>query len=245
MPSSRERIPQPERILDALAQARLSHLLSVNPDLHHDLSRWLSALLASTHNLTAVRDPDRAIAKHIVEPLSGWGRILAADLAVPFGPLIDIGSGNGAPGLPIALAEPQRPATLLDSRDTAVRFLDHATAAHPQITVLKQRAEVAARGPLREAFAVAVTRAAAAPAVALELCLPFLDRGGVLAMWTGPLEHPQQRQLAEVADTLGATVSPVEVAAGLFVATKLRRTPNSYPRRWAQIRRAPLGSGRN
>ncbi len=234
-----------ERILAALTDAHLRHLLAPNPNLHDHLAQWLEALLASPRNLTAVREPELALAKHILEPLSGWNRILNADLPVPHGPLIDIGSGNGAPGLPIALAEPQRRALLLDSRSGAVDFLSKATAAHPRIQTRNDRAESAASGALRERFAVAVSRAAAPPPIALELCLPLLDLGGLLAAWTGSLDDAQQQQLIEIADTLGAIVAPIDTAPDIFVALKSRRTPDTYPRRWTQIRRAPLGSGRN
>lgn len=243
--SDRAFISPAERIHQMISDAALTHLFALNPRLDHDLAHWLEAMLSSPHKLTAVREPGPAIAKHVIEPLSRWDRILAADLPVPQGPLIDLGSGNGAPGLPIALSEPQRPATLLDARQTSVRFLRSATAAHPGVTVHNERAEIAARGTLREHFAVAVTRAAAPPEIALELCLPMLDLGGLLAAWTGPLSDPQLEQAVQIAETLGAIAAPVDHAPDLFVAIKSRRTPDTYPRRWSAIRRAPLGSGRH
>lgn len=234
-----------DRIQRALTDARLGHWLAINRDLPAQLTHWLNEMCASPHNLTGVRDPELALSKHALEPLLGWDRILNADLPVPHGPLIDIGSGNGAPGLPIALAEANREATLLDSRESAADFLEHIVTDDDRIRVRCERAELVAHGKLREAFAVAVTRAAAPPPMALELCLPLLNLGGLLAVWTGPLDRDTLEQLDWVADRLGATRAPVHDAPDLLVAIKVRRTDHTYPRRWPAIRRAPLGSGRS
>lgn len=234
-----------DRVQRALNDARLGHWLAINRDLPAQLAQWLNAIFASPHNLTGLRDPEVALGKHALEPLRGWDRILNADLPVPHGPLIDIGSGNGAPGLPIALAEANREATLLDSRESAADFLEHVIAGDDRIRVRCERAELAAHGNLRESFAIAVTRAAAPPPIALELCLPLLDLGGLLAAWTGPLDRDTLQQLDSAADRLGATRAPVHHAPDLLVAIKVRRTEHTYPRRWPVMRRAPLGSGRS
>lgn len=234
-----------ERVRFALADARLTHWLAINPGLPAQLAQWLNALFASPHNLTGVRDPELALSKHALESLRGWNQILNADLPVPHGPLIDIGSGNGAPGLPIALAEANREATLLDSRASAAEFLEHVRAGDHRIQVRAERAELVAHGKLRESFAVALTRAAAPPPVALELCLPLLNLGGLLVAWTGPLDRDTLRQLDAAAAKLGAIRAPIHDAPELLVAIKIRPTDHTYPRRWPAIRRAPLGSGRS
>ena len=200
------------------------------------LALWLGAMLAHPRNLTAIADYESAVRKHVAEPLIGWQQLRAAT-DVPDGPLIDVGSGNGAPGLPIALIEAPRPATLLDSNRHAAEFLAGMPGllGAAQIEVRHERAERAAHGELRERFAAAVTRAAAPPPAALELILPFVRTGGVALAFTGDGIEP----LEPVAARLGGRVLAVP-AAGLVAVRKERPAPARFPRRWAAIRRAPL-----
>lgn len=202
------------------------------------LALWLEALLAQPRNLTGVREPAEAVAKHVIEPLRGFEAVLGADIAVPHGPIIDVGSGNGAPGLPIGLAHPDRRLTLLDSRASAAEFLGTLPVRldAPQVEARLGRAEEAS--DLRGRFAVALTRAAASPPVALELTLPLLAVGGVLIAYARPPDDLAPLQAA--AETLGAVMMPVGLDAELIAAVKTRPTPAGYPRRWPQIRRRPL-----
>ena len=91
---------------------------------------------------------------------------------------------------------------------------------------------------LRERFAVALTRAAAPPSIALELTIPLLDLGGVLIAWARP---PDDRAaLAAAAERLGAALMPLDSGVELIAAVKSAPTPARYPRPWPQIRRQPL-----
>ena len=224
--------------LPAMIGETLRHLPSPPGDqdrLARRLALWLEAMLDHPRNLTALADSESAVRKHVAEPLIGW-RQLSAATDIPGGPLIDVGSGNGAPGLPIALIEEPRPAMLLDSNRHAAEFL----AGMPglldaaQIEVRCERAERVARGELRERFAVAVTRAAAPPPAALELILPFVRTGGVALAFTGDGVEP----LESVAARLGGRMLAAP-AAGLVAVRKERPAPARFPRRWAAIRRAP------
>lgn len=223
------------RLIDEALEAAGLRLV---PRAREQLALWLGALLAERRNLTGVREPSAAVAKHVVEPLAGFEAVLGADIAVPHGPLVDVGSGNGAPGLPIGLVYPDRSVLLLDSRAASVEFLAGMPGllGAPQIGVRLGRAEEAV--DLRGRFAVAVTRAAAAPAAALELALPLLDIGGVLAMWARP--PAELRELEGAAEALGGALMPLGAGVELIAAVKTGPTPAGYPRRWAQIRRRPL-----
>lgn len=203
------------------------------------LAAWLEAVLDAPLNLTAARDAETAAAKHAAEPLAAWRAVRDA-VEVPDGPLIDVGSGNGAPGLPIALAEAPRPATLLDGKARAAEFLRGMPEllGAPQIRVVEERAEEAARGKLREQFAAAVTRAAAKPEVVLELLLPFLREGGVGVAFVG--EGADRAALRRAAAELGGELLDAPPDDGLVVVRKRRPTPEQYPRRWASMRRRPI-----
>ena len=231
------------QIIRALDRAGLHDLPQLHPQLARQLSQWLRAMLAEPRNLTAIRDPDAAIARHAVEPLLGRRRLIDADLPVPHGPMIDIGSGNGAPGLPFALCEPQREAVLLDARAGATRFLRAAIEriGAARISVLDQRAELAARAEeSRARFALALSRAAAPPPIALELAIPFLCVGGIAMLWTGELDADAVDRLNRAAEILGAAPTPLDPPCGITVFTKVRATDRRYPRPWNQIRRQPL-----
>ena len=223
----------------ALDEAKLGYLRAVAPDLSSHIAIWLDALLAQPRNLSGIREPAAAVAKHAIEPLRDWADLLVADLPLPDGPLIDIGSGNGAPGLPLALSQPHRPTTLLDSRETSIAFLDEVIGqlGLNRITTQGGRAETVAHDALREQFAVAVTRATAPPLVALELAVPFLQIGGCAVLWTAKLDQEQIVRLDELARQLGAELIPLETRTRVVVATKLRPTPARYPRPWTQLRR--------
>ena len=236
-----------QQISRALTQSKLGYVEQQNPNIAAQLACWLTALLQSPRNLTATRTPESAIAKHVIEPLSGRHRLLNADVAVPHAPLIDIGSGNGAPGLPIALCEPEPRATLLDAKQASADFLSDVVAqlsshgllnAH-QLEVVHDRAELAAHTDLRERFGIAVSRAATSPAAALELAVPFLHTGGLAVLWTAPIDRPELDQLSDLADALGAELTPIGPPQDILVATKTRPTDPRFPRPWNQIRRGP------
>lgn len=236
----------PIRIGRELEQAGLGYVANLNPSIAQQLGLWLDALLMQPRNLTSTRTPQAAIAKHIIEPLSGRHRLIHADLPVPHGPMIDVGSGNGAPGLPLALCEPQRPATLLDSRQSAAQFLTSVVdrLSDVRIDVVNQRAERAAHTELREHFSLAVSRATAPPPIAMELLIPFLRTGGISMLWTGTIGEQPLDELREIAAELGAELTMLDPPHDIVVATKVHSTDERYPRSWSQIRRSPLGQSR-
>ncbi len=235
-----------QQIREAIGLAGLSYVEDLNPNLAAQLSIWLSGMLDAPRNLTAIREPEAAIHKHVIEPLAGRHRLIGADLPMPHGPMIDVGSGNGAPGLPFALCEPERASTLLDSRTGVADFLSETVALldAPHIGVLRERAELAAHTDMREGFSLAISRAVAPPATALELMLPFLQVGGIAAAWTGELPLAETHLAEQTAHELGAEITPIDPPQDILVATKIRPTNSIYPRAWNQMRRRPLSPSR-
>ena len=139
------------------------------------LDRWLVALLA-TPGLTAIADPAEARRVHVEDALS------AADL-IEAGPVVDVGSGGGSPGLPLAAALPDLRFDLLEASRRKCAFLRDAAREFANVRVICARAEEHARGAGRDAYAVAVTRALAPPPVAVEWCLPLVAVGGILILY--------------------------------------------------------------
>jgi 16S rRNA (guanine527-N7)-methyltransferase len=189
------------------------------------LRRWISALVA-TPGLTAIRDPDEAWLVHVEQSLAAAP--LVAELE---GPIVDVGSGGGAPGVPLAEAFPDRKVTLLEANGRKAAFLEHVAAEFPNLRVLRGRAE-----EHDETYGVAVAKALAPPPVAAELCLPLVREGGVAILFVGP--SADQAAVAAVAEMLGGGLP--EPHPGLVAIPKVAPTPSRFPRRPGMAAKRPL-----
>ena len=148
------------------------------------------------------------------------------------GRVIDVGSGGGSPGIPLAVALPLRSFTLLEAERRKCDFLERATAALPNVDVVWGRAE---EQPV-DAFGVALAKALAKPPVAAELCLPLVEPGGAAVLWVGATAD--REPVARVAELLGGCLeSDVD---GLVVLRKLTATPPGFPRRSGMAKKRPL-----
>jgi 16S rRNA (guanine527-N7)-methyltransferase len=146
------------------------------------------------------------------------------------GPIVDVGSGGGAPGIPLALELPEREVTLLEATGRKCEFLRaHAPA---NATVVHGRAEE--QEPDR--FGVAVAKALAQPPTAAEWTLPLVAPGGAAILWVGPSAEPER--VARVAELLAAEL--VESPPGFLVLEKRGPTPAGFPRRAGMARKRPL-----
>jgi 16S rRNA (guanine527-N7)-methyltransferase len=144
------------------------------------LARWNRA-----YNLSAVREPLEMVSRHVLDSL-----VIRPHL--PTGPLLDLGSGAGLPGLPIALTEPERNVTLLDSNGKKTRFLEQVVLELrlDNVRVIRARAESGAAG---SGYAVVTSRAYADLGVFWAHAAPALAPGGVACALKG------QRPEAELA----------------------------------------------
>lgn len=158
---------------------------------------------------------------------------MAVPLVASFGgPIVDVGSGGGAPGVPLAAALPDRSVTLLESSRRKAAFLEGIAAEFPNVEVVWGRAEEQEV----ERFGVAVAKALAPPPVAAEWCLPLVRVGGAAILWVGPSADVDA--VAYAAARLGGDVP--EARDGLLVLRKLTRTPPGFPRRSGVARKRPL-----
>ena len=149
------------------------------------------------------------------------------------GPIVDVGSGGGAPGIPLAHALPEREVTLLEATRRKCDFLERWAAELPNLRVVCGRAE---EQPL-DAWGVAVAKALAPPPVAAEWCLPLVAPGGAAVLYVGPTA--QADRVAQVAELLAAELEP-DSPPGLLVLRKLGPTPPGFPRRPGVARKRPL-----
>jgi 16S rRNA (guanine527-N7)-methyltransferase len=148
------------------------------------------------------------------------------------GEIVDVGSGGGTPGIPLAAHLPDRTVTLLEAERRKCDFLQRWTNELPNLHVVWGRAEE--QPPDR--FGVATAKALAEPVVAAELCLTLVRPGGAAILWVGP--SVDQPRVARAADRLTAGVE--SCADGFVVLRKLRPTPRGFPRRPGMAKKRPL-----
>ena len=143
-----------------------------------------------------------------------------------------MGSGGGAPGIPLAWALPERHVTLLEASARKCEFLGLVSRDFANIAVVRGRAE---EQPL-ERFGVAVAKALAPPPVAAEWCLPLVSTGGAVVLFVGATAD--RARVARAAGKVGGEL--VDSPAGLVVLRKAGATPAGFPRRPGIARKRPL-----
>ncbi len=188
------------------------------------LEAWLAAVFA-TPGLTAIRDLEEARRRLADDSLR------ALDLvARSAGPIVDVGTGGGAPGIPLALALPDREVVLLDSERRKCTFLEQW--APPNARVVWGRAEEQEI----DWAGVAVAKALAHPPTAAEWCLPLVREGGAVILWVGP--SADRGRVAAVAARIAGELEPSP--DGLLVLRKTGPTPAGFPRRIGVAKKRPL-----
>lgn len=186
-------------------------------------------------NLSGAKTP-AAIVEHVADSLT----------VLPYidGPYVDIGSGAGFPAIPVAIASNVQ-STLIETTVKKARFLEGLPdALGIEVTILAERAEVAAHSAdLREAFASATCRAVTSASASLELTLPFLRPGGVAVLQRGGMEPAERTAVEDAALILGGRLEdeiPVEGVRRILLVRKVAPTPLRYPRRAGVPDRRPL-----
>ena len=153
--------------------------LPIHADAHARLTTFVERLLSENEhiNLTAVRDADDAWLVHVCESLT---LLALLDEQQPSS-LLDLGTGGGVPGLPLACARPELPVTLLDATRKKVEAADRIAGAIglQNVKCIWGRAELQAHHPaLREQFDVVVSRAVARLPLLVEFAAGFVRVGG-------------------------------------------------------------------
>ncbi len=201
-------------------------------------------------NLTAIRDEDGILVKHIADSLK----------IVPFLPknvkLLDVGCGGGFPSLPIAIARPDISVVALDSTEKKVNYVKESAAILELFNVqtIYGRAEELAHLPaLRESFDIVTARAVAALPMLSELCIPFLKVGGSFIAMKSVGTDAEIHDSAVAVKKLGTSPFAVHEFTlvshentllpelrTILVAKKTTTTPIQYPRTFAKIKKAPI-----
>jgi 16S rRNA (guanine527-N7)-methyltransferase len=188
------------------------------------IADWLRAVV-DARGLTALRDFDAARRVLLEDSLR------AVPLLTGIGdPVVDVGSGGGAPGIPLAIELPDREFVLLEAQQRKCRFLEQW--APPNARVVCGRAET--QGV--DWAGAAVAKALAPPPVAAEWCLPLVRPGGAVVLFVG--ETADAAAVSRVAAQLGG--GEPQDHDGLLLIPKLAPTPPGFPRRPGMARKRPL-----
>jgi 16S rRNA (guanine527-N7)-methyltransferase len=214
---------------------------------------FLQALTTSnkTTNLISFSSDDELIKLHLLDSLMA---LLACTSHSPLGTsslrAIDVGTGGGFPGVPLALAQPSWSVTLLDSVRKKQLFLERIVSGlHLSGPALWGRAEDFAHDPAhRETYDLAFCRAVGRFSTALELTLPFLKIGGAFLAHRGE-DGPEEAQTASFAlKELGGTLSTsyayqlpgLSKKRHIVRIEKTKPSPREYPRRVGLPTKKPL-----
>jgi 16S rRNA (guanine527-N7)-methyltransferase len=167
---------------------------------------------------------------------------------------VDLGSGAGLPGLPLALAYPRTSFTLVDAQRRRLDWVA-ATAADlglGNVVVVHARLEEFGHGPDRGSFDMATARALAPLPVVAELGMPLLGLGARLLVPRGKPGNKELDQAARALQQLGGTIdgvvpnpsSPIDQVGFVVIMAKIAATSPRFPRRSGVPARTPLGQRR-
>ncbi len=221
----------------------------LNKTICEQLFLFADFLLAENkkYNLTAIKNFPDVIYKHFVDSL------LISSFILQNASLIDIGCGAGFPSLPLAIARPDLNITALDSNYKKILFIDSCISilGLVNITPICARAEQKAREhDFRDSFDYSIARAVSSLPVLVELCTPFLRPCGRFLAMKGPDGSDDFRKAKNYLHNLNVgedkllayklyTDSTIE-ARTLISIEKLGKTPDNFPRNYAQITKKPL-----
>jgi 16S rRNA (guanine527-N7)-methyltransferase len=213
------------------------------------LARYRDLLTQAPFNVTSVRDPLEVEQRHIGESLALL-RVLESTGRLPMGArVIDVGSGGGLPGIPLAIVRPDLFLTLLEATGKKAAFLEHTarSLALDNVRVLAARAEEAAhRLDQRERYDLATARAVAPLATLVELTLPFVRIGGALAALKGSRAEEEIAAAAAAVQRCGGGRVEVRSLIGenarlrLLIVPKIAPIPDELPRRSGIPAKRPL-----
>lgn len=238
--------PTPPEVFTQTCQ---THGFELSPDELDRLGGYLHLLLETNKqfNLTAIRDPDEAWMRHILDSLSLLPHIGEART------LIDVGSGGGLPGVVVAIVQPQLRVTLLEATGKKANFLRTVAAELPlpNTTVVNDRAETAGQDRAhRERYDLVTGRAVGPMNVMLEYTLPLASVGGRVLAMKGRKAEQELRDAGDAIMLLGGGevnvydalpgVPRVEADAVIVEIAKEHPTPAHYPRLPGTPKQDPL-----
>ncbi len=198
-------------------------------------------------NLTGITEPADIALKHYLDSLT----VLKVLTKAGHSRLLDVGTGAGFPGLPLAIVLPQLRVTLLDSTAKKLRFIEEAGRALDldNIRIVHARAEDAGRDDAhRGTYNFVIARAVSRMPALMECTLPMTKRGGLVIAMKGASAHEETCAAAKAISTLGGELAGIdevrlpnlESPRFLVMVRKVGKTPRRYPRQAGTPSRDPI-----
>lgn len=196
-------------------------------------------------NLTAIKEPKDFMLKHYVDSSIIFD---SAEYGIAE-TVLDLGTGGGFPGIPLAILSPEKKFVLVDSLNKRLKVVKEMSEkiGLNNIEVVHGRAEDLGRNPkYRDKFDLCVSRAVANLSVLSEYCLPFVRRGGFFVSYkSGEFDKELQESKKAIKVLKGelSHVSKFEIAGNsrsLVVIEKIEKTPKNYPRQAGKPNKLPI-----
>lgn len=197
-------------------------------------------------NLTAITEVNDVVTKHFVDSISLINYFDLKDKVV-----IDVGTGAGFPGIPLAILLENTQFTLMDSLNKRINFLNNVIEICnlKNVTTIHSRAEDLGRNEdYREKYDVCVSRAVANMSTLLEYCIPFVKKGGYFISYkSGNAEEEIQNSVAAQKKLscinkkiIDFTLEGTDMSRSFVIFEKTGELSKRYPRQAGKPKKSPL-----
>ncbi len=198
-------------------------------------------------NLTAITEDEDMIKKHFIDCIKAY----KSNELKKASTIIDVGTGAGFPGIPIAIMDESKEVTLLDSLNKRINFLNLVIKelGLKNVTTIHSRAEDGAKQKnLRENFDIATSRAVANMAVLSEFCLPYVKVGGYFVALKGPAIDEELSCSKNAIGVLGGKLKDIveinieetDLKHNIVIVEKVKECPKQYPRKAGIVTKKPI-----
>lgn len=199
-------------------------------------------------NLTAITDRNMFHVKHVVDSLA------CIDLReyINASKIVDVGTGAGFPGIPLAISSPEKEFVLIDSVVKKLRIIDMLCDELniTNVKILHGRVEdIGHDKAFREKFDLCISRAVARLNILVEWSLPLLKKGGTMIAYKGSKAEEELKEAKKAIDLIGGSQSRIEkftqtsneiIEHSLVIIKKEKETPGIYPRKPGKAKREPI-----
>ncbi|MFC2661649.1 MAG: 16S rRNA (guanine(527)-N(7))-methyltransferase RsmG [Eubacterium sp.] len=220
---------------------------AISDDAAEKLSVYMDGILEYNQhvNLTSITEPEEFITKHYLDSAS----ISSLAEFQNAGSVIDVGTGGGFPGVPLAVLFPEKKFTVEDSLQKRIRVIQDllSRAGITNVEAVHARAEDLGKDPAhREQYDLCISRAVSRMSVLAEYCLPFVKMDGFFISYKGSDLEKELSEGKKAVSVLGGEIDRVQPAGvegmqhQFVVVKKVKHTPKKYPRKAGTPGKTPI-----